>query len=274
MAQLGLVKGVEYFSRRKKQPYLELLTKNSDLNGAKLIKMLWEGKGVGTIQKTKQRGWWRSGYSPSNVIEHLWWIIRVWVRICPTNLLLFFKQLKQWDWLLFLWFAAWAYCCSSGSQNLPSLPPSLSSPIIHFDFDWSVILWLWIIGHYSRNYHYILLIRARRIYSSEMLKDVQVEPSYVLQNVTLWTSPGDGWRQRVFPSVAGMSTIRPRLWALWAESGSGSPWRGFWGKGVWHRLNMSRVATHTWGRGRAHNCKHGPLKEKAMHEIFFMIFPP
>lgn len=64
-----------------------------------------------------------------------------------------------------------------------TLPSSLSAgSIILSDFDCPVILWLWIIGHYSRNYHYILLIRPGRNYSSETLKDLRAEPSYLLSS--------------------------------------------------------------------------------------------
>lgn len=81
-----------------------------------------------------------------------------------------------------------------------TLPSSLSAgSIILSDFDCPVILWLWIIGHYSRNYHYILLIRPERNYSSETLKDLRSEPSYLLSSVAL----GHWWMRTAHaPSAA------------------------------------------------------------------------
>lgn len=153
-------------------------------------------------------------------------------------------------------------------------------PIIHSDFDCPVILWLWIIGHYSTNYHYSLLIRGRRIYSSEVLKDLQVQPSYLLSSVTPLAS--DGWGRCMLPPchpplAARWVPARPWIWGLLAGPGSGPPWRDKSRKGGWGGgLTVSGVASHTckWGHGQ--NSKHGLTKEKAMHishAIFFMMFP-
>lgn len=90
-----------------------------------------------------------------------------------------------------------------------SQPSAVSSgPIIHSDFDCPVILWLWIIGHYSRNYHYILLMRTRRIYSSEMLNDLQGEPLISLVKCDSLASPRDGWGQHVLPPTSLSIQVR------------------------------------------------------------------
>ena len=160
-----------------------------------------------------------------------------------------------------------------------TLPSSLSAgSIILSDFDCPVILWLWIIGHYSRNYHYILLIRPGRNYSSETLKDLRAEPSYLLSSVAL----GHWWMRTVHaPSAAPTlcsrgSTIQTLDlgtvgWASPTASLEGQSQQGRWHRG----LTVSRVACHPckWGHGQ--NLKHGLTKEKAMlvsRALIFIVF--
>jgi hypothetical protein len=113
-----------------------------------------------------------------------WVGVSLWPNKCPPN---FFgaSHIRGFQILhscinLTNWVEYYAFDLLSGLSA--ASPPSTPSwgPIIHSDFDCAVILWLWIIGHYSRNCYYILLIGSRRIYSNEGMKDLQVASSHLL----------------------------------------------------------------------------------------------
>ena len=135
-----------------------------------------------------------------------------------------------------------------------TLPSSLSAgSIILSDFDCPVILWLWIIGHYSRNYHYILLIRPGRNYSSETLKDLRAEPSYLLSSVAL-----GHWWMRTAHAPSAVPTLCSRGSTIqtldlgtvgWASPTAFLEGQGQ--QGQWHRrLTVSRVAPQVGSRSK------------------------